>query len=82
MVHEVAHYFWRWNQDWLDEGIANAIEQNYAQDAGLPSSMTTTQREGCTLNTLQDLSRATHEHDSPSSCTTITWERLLAGRDR
>ena len=26
LAHEVAHYYWRGNEDWIDEGLANTIE--------------------------------------------------------
>ena len=65
MVHEVAHYFWSGNEDWVDEGIANSIENSYWKSVGTPSSMETRAREGCTLGTLQDLSKAAPEQGNP-----------------
>ena len=65
MVHEVAHYFWNGSEDWVDEGIANSIENSYWRSVGTPSSMKTSPRGGCTLEILQDLSTAAPEHDNP-----------------
>ena len=40
MVHEVAHYFWRGSENWIDEGIADTIKYNYAVAAKFPSTLT------------------------------------------
>ena len=56
MVHEVAHYFWRGSEDWIDEGMANTIEHRFGIDRGLPRQMFTTERKGCSVNTLEELS--------------------------
>ena len=64
MVHEVAHYFWRGAENWIDEGIANTIEHNYGTEAGLPAQMMTTEMRGCTVATLQALSNLTPEQQS------------------
>ena len=39
LAHEVAHYYWRGNKDWLDEGIAEII-QAYQQRETNGSEMT------------------------------------------
>ena len=53
MVHEVAHYFWRGNEDWIDEGITNTIGYNFARDKGLPPQMMGAEQRGCTIKTLE-----------------------------
>ena len=35
LVHEVAHYYWRGNENWIDEGLANTIEYMHGVDNGL-----------------------------------------------
>ena len=64
MVHEVAHYFWHGNEDWIDEGVANAIDITYAIDKNLPSEFKTNHRGTCNLSTLQDLAGAEHHRNS------------------
>ena len=64
MVHEVAHYFWRGNEDWIDEGMANTIERNFGMNQGLPSDLTSTDQGSCTLKTLQELSNQQPENQS------------------
>ena len=56
MVHEVAHYFWRGSENWIDEGMANTIEHRFGVQRGLPRQMLTTERKGCSVKTLQELS--------------------------
>ena len=78
MVHEVAHYFWRGNEDWLDEGMANTIEGNYGRDKGLPPQMMVTEQKGCTVTTLQALSSLTPEQQSSQfQCNYYLGERLF-----
>ena len=57
MVHEVAHYFWRGAENWIDEGVANTIERQYAVAVGLPSELTSTRKLTCTTNTLDQLTK-------------------------
>ena len=35
LIHEVAHYFWSGNEDWIDEGIANTIEYMHGVENGI-----------------------------------------------
>ena len=55
MVHEVAHYFWRGSEDWIDEGVANTIERVYADANTIPPEITDTKRNGCTATHLKAL---------------------------
>ena len=78
MVHEVAHYFWRGSEDWIDEGIANTIEYNFARDKGLPPEMMAADQRGCTIKTLENLSRTNPEQGSPQfQCNYYLSERLF-----
>ena len=78
MVHEVAHYFWRGSEDWIDEGVADTIEHAYGTDAGLPSQIMTTEMRGCTVATLQALSNLTPEQQSKQfQCNYYLGEKLF-----
>ena len=57
MVHEVAHHFWRGNNDWIDEGMAQNIEYNYARGIRMPGGITIRPENKCTTKTLRELSR-------------------------
>ena len=65
MVHEVAHYFWRGAENWLDEGMAELIEHNYALETGLPPAMVQSKKGSCTLKTLAQLSALDLPHSHP-----------------
>ena len=73
LVHEVAHYFWRGNEGWIDEGMAETIEQSWGIKNRLPGEMIRTETKGCTLSTLQKLSSLKPDEKSPNSTATITW---------
>ena len=56
MVHEVAHYYWRINEGWIDEGLANTFEYLYGVDAGLSPGQLRPYRRGCEAHDLKMLS--------------------------
>ena len=42
IAHEVAHYYWSGNQDWIDEGMSNLIEAYHRwQTTGVPMTAST-----------------------------------------
>ena len=56
MVHEVAHYYWRGNEGWIDEGMANTLEYLYGVDVGLSPGQLKPHRRGCEAHDLRMLS--------------------------
>ena len=78
MVHEVAHYFWRGSETWIDEGVADTIEHNYVRDMRLPNEMLISQRDECSLNTLQELSAIGPKPGDPHhKCSYYLGQRLF-----
>lgn len=78
MVHEVAHYFWQGNEDWIDEGMATTIEHNFGRSVGFSRELVTTQPKGCTIRTLEELSRANPGRESPQhQCYYYLGEKLF-----
>lgn len=67
-VHEAAHYFWRGNESWIDEGLANLFEYRFGLQLGLSHGQLQTTREGCEAHDLEMLS----EWDPDSS----EWDRF------
>ena len=51
-VHEVAHYYWRGNADWIDEGVANTVEYVYGIENGLSRGQLKTRRGTCDAHDL------------------------------
>ena len=56
LAHEVAHYYWRGNAGWVDEGLANTIEYMYGIEKGLSPGQLRTPRRTCEDHDLQMLS--------------------------
>ena len=78
MVHEVAHYFWRGSEDWIDEGMANTIEHRFGVERGLPRQMFTTERKGCSVKTLKELSSLNpSNHSAQFQCNYYLGEKLF-----
>ena len=55
IAHEVAHYYWRSSEDWVDEGMASTIEYMYGVARGLVRSRLINQRRDCEAHDLQML---------------------------
>ena len=55
-VHEVAHYYWAGNEDWVDEGVADIIEYQYGIESGLSRGQLKNRRNACDAHDLAMLS--------------------------
>ena len=54
IVHETAHYYWRDNADWIDEGIANIFEYMYGVQSGIsPGLLEKPRRDNCEAHDLE-----------------------------
>ena len=56
IAHEVAHYFWRGSENWIDEGLAVTMERMYGLSIGLSPGQLKRPRRDCELHDLQMLS--------------------------
>ena len=56
LVHEIAHYYWRGAEGWIDEGVANIIEYMHELDAGLSPGQLQPPRKNCEAHNLEMLS--------------------------
>ena len=52
LVHEVAHYFWRGNVGWIDEGAANTVEYMHGLESGLSRGQLKPHRKDCEAHDL------------------------------
>ena len=78
LVHEVAHYYWRGNENWIDEGLANTIEYMHGADNGLSPGQLKTRREDCEAHDLEMLSEWDAPIGSPEHyCNYYLGERLF-----
>ena len=55
IIHEVAHYFWGNNEDWIDEGLANIFEFMYGIEKGISPGLLKNRREDCEVHDLESL---------------------------
>ena len=55
MRHELAHYFWRGNEAWLDEGGASIIDSYYKKTHGSSSAQVKPRRGGCEAHDIEML---------------------------
>ena len=55
-VHETAHYYWRGNEGWIDEGLANTVEYLFGRENGLSRGQQQPDGEGCEAHDLAMLS--------------------------
>ena len=65
IIHEVAHYFWHGNEDWIDEGLANAAEYVYGFAKGISPGLLKTRRKNCKAHDLEMLSEWNHGKGDP-----------------
>ena len=78
MAHEVAHYFWTGNQNWVDEGIADTIEANLSAYAGHPPNMWADRSHRCPIKTLEELAKINpSDQDSRYICNYVLGEGLF-----
>ena len=56
LVHEVAHYYWSGNADWIDEGLASVFEYMFGFGRGLSPGFLDNPRRYCAAHDLQMLS--------------------------
>ena len=78
LAHEVAHYYWLGNEDWIDEGLANTIEYMHGVDNGLSPGQLKPQRGDCEAHDLEMLSEWDAPIGSPEfDCNYYLGERLF-----
>ena len=78
IVHEVAHYYWRGNEGWIDEGLANTIEHMHGIANGLSSGQMKAKRKDCEAHDLEMLSQWDPPVGSPEyGCNYYLGERLF-----
>ena len=80
LAHEIAHYYWHSNRNWLDEGLAGAMEHAYARANGIPHKPDNRGSRSCSLKTIRELEAGAPALRHPNySCNYLLGERLFAG---
>ena len=58
IVHEIAHYYWRVDPDWIDEGVANTFEYLHGVESGVSQGLLErAHRENCEAHDLEMLTK-------------------------
>ena len=66
LAHEIAHYYWRGNVSWLDEGLAELMTNMFGKETGIwPIALHNTRR-GCEAHHLEMLTEWDPHQGSPS----------------
>ena len=55
LVHEVAHYYWSGNADWIDEGLASVFEYMFGLERRMSPGLLENRRRYCDVHDLQML---------------------------
>ena len=63
LVHEVAHYWWRGNADWIDEGIADTIAATASAQQGHTAAASPNRRRNCIAVNIGDIGDAPRDGD-------------------
>ena len=62
LYHEVAHYWWRGNINWIDEGMADTIAATASLNRGHPWGAKPNSRKDCTTQNISSLGHAGQGH--------------------
>ena len=55
-IHEAGHYYWRDNENWIDEGLANILKYMFGRENGLSRGQLQPKRRNCEAHDLAMLS--------------------------
>ena len=65
LIHEVAHYFWRGSENWMDEGLANIFEYMHGSEESISPGLLENPRRDCEVHDLETLSSQSPEKSNP-----------------
>ena len=65
LIHEVAHYYWRGNENWIDEGLANIFEYMHGIEESMSPELLENSRRDCEVQDLETLSSQSPEKSNP-----------------
>ena len=77
--HEVAHYWWRGNADWIDEGMADTIATTASLAQGNEIQAKPNKRKNCTAENLSEIGIAPREYAGQFYCNYYLGEKLFLG---
>ena len=77
LVHEVAHYWWRGNADWIDEGAADTIAATASTHQGHTAQARPNRRQSCAAVNISAIGNATPSDYDQFHCNYYLGEQLF-----
>ena len=75
--HEVSHYWWRGNADWIDEGLADTIAATASLAQGASGPAQPNLRKNCTARNLSEIGRISTTDAARFYCNYYLGEKLF-----
>ena len=77
LVHEIAHYWWSGNADWIDEGAADTIAATASAQQGHTAFSNPNRRDACTAVNISDIGATSHSNPAQFHCNYYLGEKLF-----
>lgn len=77
LVHEVAHYWWHSNADWIDEGVADTIAATASEQQGHTFTANPNRRQDCAAVNISEIGDAPRSYRGQFYCNYYLGEKLF-----
>lgn len=77
LVHEVAHYWWHSNADWIDEGVADTIAATASTQQGHIFTAHPNRRQDCAAVNISEIGNAPRSYSGQFYCNYYLGEKLF-----
>ena len=77
LVHEVAHYWWNSNADWIDEGVADTIAATASTQQGHTFTANPNRRQDCAAVNISAIGNAPRSYGGQFYCNYYLGEKLF-----
>ena len=77
LVHEVAHYWWNSNADWIDEGVADTIAATASTQQGHTFAANPNRRQDCAAINISEIGDAPRSYRGQFYCNYYLGEKLF-----
>lgn len=77
LVHEVAHYWWHSNADWIDEGVADTIAATASTQQGHTFTAHPNRRQDCAAVNISEIGNAPRSYRGQFYCNYYLGEKLF-----
>ena len=77
LVHEVAHYWWNSNAEWIDEGVADTIAATASTQQGHTFAANPNRRQDCAADNISEIGDAPRSYRGQFYCNYYLGEKLF-----